>query len=44
MMINSEYCLLDEENDPRKMYEFITIPSFMAMISWNASEPIYYIK
>ena len=39
-----EDCLLDEENDPTKIVEFVTLPSFEAMISCNTSEPIYFIK
>ena len=31
----SEYNLLDEENDPIKIFEFETIPSFVALISCN---------
>ena len=36
---NSEDCLLDEENDPTKIFEFVTIPSFVAVIPC-----IYIIK
>ena len=39
-----EDCLLDEENDPVKIFEFVTIPSLVSMISYNTSEPIYFIK
>ena len=41
---DSEDCLLDEENDPTKIFEFVTIPSFVAVISCNTSEPICFIK
>ena len=39
-----EDCLLDEENDPTKTFEFVTIPSFVVVISCNTSEPICFIK
>ena len=32
------------EYDPTKIFEFVTIPSFVAVISCNTSEPIYFIK
>ena len=41
---DSEDCLLDEENDPAKIFEFVTIPSLLSVISYNTSEPIYFIK
>ena len=41
---DSEDCLLDEENDPIKISEFVTIPSFVVVISCNTSESIYFIK
>ena len=41
---DSEDCLLDEEYDPTKTYEFVTIPSLVAAISCNTSEPIFFIK
>ena len=41
---DSDDCLLDEENYPTKIYELATIPSFVAVISCNTSEPIYFIK
>ena len=40
----SEDCLLDGENDPTKIFEFVTIDSFVVVISCNTSEPIYFIK
>ena len=41
---DSEDCLLDEEYDPTKIYEFVTIPSLVAAISCNTSEPIFLLK
>ena len=41
---DSEDCLLDEENVLTKILEFVTILSFVAVISCNTSEPICYIK
>ena len=41
---DSEDCLLGEENDPTKTFEFVTIPSFVAVIFFNTSEPIYFMK
>ena len=40
---DSKDCLLDEENDPTKLFEFVTTTSFVAVISCNTSEPIYFI-
>ena len=37
---HSEDCLLDEENDPTKIFQFVTIPSSVAVISCNTSKPI----
>ena len=37
---DSEDCLLDTETDPTKIFEFVTIPSFVAVISCSTSEPI----
>ena len=39
-----EDCLLYEENDTAKTFEFVTIPSFVSVISCNTSESIYFIK
>ena len=41
---DSEDGLLDEENDPTKIFEYVTIPLFVAAISCNNSKPIYFIK
>ena len=41
---DSECCLLDKENDPIKIFEFVTIALFAAVISCNTSEPIYFVK
>ena len=41
---DSEGCLLDKENDPFKIFEFVTIALFVAVISCNTSEPIYFVK
>ena len=41
---NSEGCLLHKENDPIKIFEFVTIALFAAVISCNTSEPIYFVK
>ena len=41
---DSEDRLLDEENDLTKISESVTIPSFVAVTSFNSSEPIYFIK
>ena len=41
---DSEDCLLYEENDLTKIFEFVTILSFVAVIFCNTSEPIYFVK
>ena len=41
---DSEDCLLDEENDPTKTFESVTIPLFVTVISCIILEPIYFIK
>ena len=41
---NSEDCLLNEVDDPAKIFKFVTIPSSVAVTSCNTSEPIYFIK
>ena len=41
---DSEGCLLDKENDPIKISEFVTIALFAAVTSCNTSEPVYFVK
>ena len=41
---DSEDCLLDEKNNPSKIFEFVTILSIVAVISCNSSDPIYFIR
>ena len=41
---DSESCLLDKENDPIKISEFVTITLFAAVMSCNTSEPVYFVK
>ena len=36
--------LLDEEIDFTKTFESVTVPSIAAVISYNNSEPFYFIK
>ena len=40
---DSENCMLDEENNFTKVFESVTITLFVAVISCNTSEPIYFI-
>ena len=41
---DSADCLQDKENDPIKIFEFVTIPSFVAVITCNTAEAIYFVK
>ena len=41
---DSEDYLLHEENDPIKVFEFLTIPSFVTVTSCNTSQPTYFAK
>ena len=41
---DSEDCLLDEKNNPSKIFEFVTILSIVAVISCNSPDPIYFIR
>ena len=41
---DSEGCLRDKENHPIKIFEFVTITLFAAVISCKNSEPIYLLK
>ena len=41
---DSENGLLDKKNDSGRIFEFVTIASFVAVISCNTSEPIYFVK
>ena len=36
---DSEGCLLGKKNDLTKIFEFVTIPSLVAVISRNTSKP-----
>ena len=42
----TEDCYLDEFNEDRGQYvfEFVSIPSFVAAVSYNSCEPVYIIK
>ena len=40
----SEDCLLDEENDPTKIFGFGTIPSFVTLISCTTENLIILLK
>lgn len=42
---NDDDCYLDEEQDRgQHIFEFVSIPCFIAVISFNSCEPIYFIK
>ena len=41
---DSEDYLLHEENDPIKIFEFLTIPSFVTVTSYNTSQPHCFAK
>ena len=34
----------EQENHGQHIYEFVTVPSFVAVVSYNSCEPIYIIK
>ena len=35
---------VDEEDESHKVFEFVAIPSFVALISENSNEPVYILK
>ena len=41
---DSKDCWLDEEKYLTKIFEFVTIPSFVALIPCNTSDPVHFIK
>ena len=44
MALESEDCLLDEENDPTKIFGFGTISSFVTLISCTTENLIILLK
>ena len=42
----TDYCHLDknEKKYGQQIYEFVEVPSFVAVISYNSNEPVYIIK
>ena len=41
---DSKDCWLDEEKYLTETFEFVTIPSFVALIPCNTSDPVHFIK
>ena len=35
---------IDEENESHKVFEFVAVPSFVALISEDSNEPVYILK
>ena len=44
--VTTDDCYLDDSNEDRgqHVFEFVSIPSFVAVVSYNSCEPVYIIK
>ena len=44
--VTTDDCFLDDSNEHRSqhVFEFVSIPSFVAVVSYNSCEPVYIIK
>ena len=44
--VTTDDCYLDESNEDhgQRVFEFVSIPSFVAVVSYNSCEPVYIIK
>ena len=44
--VTTDDCYLDDSNEDRgqHVFEFVSIPPFVAVVSYNSCEPVYIIK